>query len=126
MLAQGRASLAQIFGVRLVVISARADFGDLDMTGEPDYTLLYYPHNIDELVNLGVGDPRWDDCTALHGSIISGQPSITRYLVEQGAQVDAKNALGWTPLMMARGVFLANASREFPQAEAVLLEALEK
>ena len=107
-------------------VNARADFGDLDMTGEPDYTLLYYPHNIDELVNLGVGDPRWDDCTALHGSIISGQPSITRYLVEQGAQVDAKNALGWTPLMMARGVFLANASREFPQAEAVLLEALEK
>ena len=74
----------------------------------------------------GYCDPRWDDCTALHGSIISGQPSITRYLVEQGAQVDAKNALGWTPLMMARGVFLANASREFPQAEAVLLEALEK
>jgi hypothetical protein len=105
-------------------VNARADFGDLEMTGEPAYTLLYYPHNIDELVNLGVGDPRWDDCTALHGSIISGQPSITRYLVEQGAEVDAKNALGWTPLMMARGVFLANASREFPQAEAVLLEAL--
>jgi len=26
--------------------------------------------------------------------------------------------------MMARGVFLANASREFPGAEAVLLQAL--
>jgi hypothetical protein len=25
---------------------------------------------------------------------------------------------------MARGVFLANASREFPEAEAILLEAL--
>jgi hypothetical protein len=105
-------------------VNARADFGDYEMTGDPAYTLLYYPHNVDELVDLGVGDPRWDDSTALHGSIISGQASITRYLIAQGADVDAKNALGWTPLMMARGVFLANASREFPEAEAALLEAL--
>ncbi|MBN1238138.1 MAG: ankyrin repeat domain-containing protein [Gammaproteobacteria bacterium] len=105
-------------------VNARADFGNYEMEGDPEYTLLYYPHNVDQLADLGVGDPRWDDSTALHGSIISGQPSITRYLVEQGADVDAKNALGWTPLMMARGVFLANASREFPEAEAILLEAL--
>jgi hypothetical protein len=26
--------------------------------------------------------------------------------------------------MMSRGVFLANASREFPEAEAILVEAL--
>src|SRR5690606_37971457 len=97
-------------------VNARADFGDFEMIGDPEYTLLYYPHNIEELADLGVGDPRWDDSTALHGSIISGQPSITRYLIEQGAEVNAKNALGWTPLMMARGVFLANASREFPAA----------
>ncbi len=107
-------------------VNARADFGDYRMDGDPSYTLLYYPHNIDELVNLGVGDPRWDGCTALHGSIISNQPSITEYLIEQGADVNARNDLGWTPLMMSRGVFLANASREFPAAEAVLLKALDR
>jgi ankyrin repeat protein len=105
-------------------VNARADFGDYKMDGDTAYTLLYYPHNLDELVDLGVGDPRWDDSTALHGSIISDQPSITRYLIEQGADVNAKNALGWTPLMMSRGVFLANASREFPDAEKILLEAM--
>jgi ankyrin repeat protein len=105
-------------------VNARADFGDFPMTGEPAHTLIYYPHNIDDLVNLGVGDPRWDGCTALHGSIIANQPSITQYLIDQGADVEARNDLGWTPLMMARGVFLANASREFPAAEAVLLQAL--
>ena len=94
------------------------------MEGPTEYTLLYYPYNIDELEGLGVGDPRWDDCTALHGSIISGQPSITQYLIDQGADPDAKNALGWTPLLMSRGVFLANASREFPGAEAILVRAL--
>ncbi len=96
------------------------------MTGEPAHTLLYYPHNIDELLDLGVGDPRWDGCTALHGSIIASQPSITQYLIDQGADPEARNDLGWTPLMMARGVFLANASREFPAAEAVLLKALSR
>jgi len=107
-------------------VNARADFGDFPMTGEPAHTLLYYPHNIDELLDLGVGDPRWDGCTALHGSIIASQPSITQYLIDQGADVEARNDLGWTPLMMARGVFLANASREFPAAEAVLLKALSR
>jgi ankyrin repeat protein len=105
-------------------VNARADFGDFPMTGEPAHTLLYYPHNIDDLLDLGVGDPRWDGCTALHGSIIANQPSITQYLIDQGADIEARNDLGWTPLMMARGVFLANASREFPAAEAVLLAAL--
>ena len=107
-------------------VNARADFGDYRMEGTPEYTLLYYPYNVEDFAELGMGDPRWDDCTALHGSIISGQPSITRYLIEAGADPDAKNALGWTPLMMSRGVFLANASREFPGAEAVLLEALAR
>jgi ankyrin repeat protein len=105
-------------------VNAVADFGDFPMEGTTEYTLLYYPHNVDDLVELGVGDMRWDDSTALHGSIISGQPAITRLLVEQGADPAAENALGWTPLNMSRGVFLANAEREFPAAEAIILEAL--
>jgi ankyrin repeat protein len=105
-------------------VNARADFGDLDMDGTTEYTLLYYPNNIEQIADLGVGDPRWDDCTALHGSIISNQPSITQYLIDQGADPAAENALGWTPLNMSRGVFLANAEREFPAAEAIVLRAL--
>jgi len=116
--------------VRLAVelgndVNAVADFGDYPMQGSTEYTLLYYPTNLDDdLLDLGMGDPRWDECTALHGSIISGQPSITQYLIDQGADPAAENALGWTPLNMSRGVFLANASREFPEAEAIILEAL--
>ncbi len=126
----GVSETERLEAVRLAVnlgndVNARADFGDYPMEGPPDYTLLYYPYNIDDLVDLGVGDPRWDDSTALHGSIISNQPSITQYLIDQGAEPNVPNALGWTPLMMARGVFLANASREFPEAEAILLKAME-
>jgi hypothetical protein len=105
-------------------INAAADFGDYPMIGEPEYTLLYYPHNLKDLQDLGMGDPRWSGSTALHGSIISNQASITQYLVDQGADLDAKTDTGWTALMMSRGVFLTNTGREFPEAEAILVKAL--
>ena len=105
-------------------LNARADFGDYPMLGDPAYTLLYYPLNIDDLVDLGVGDPRWDGSTALHGAVISGQPSIVQFLIDQGAEVDVANDLGWTPLMLARGVFLANDEKHYPEAEAIIRRAL--
>jgi hypothetical protein len=55
---------------------------------------------------------------------VSGQTSIVQYLLEQGAKPDAATALGWTPLRVARGVFFANAKKEFPAAEALLEKAL--
>ena len=42
--------------------------------------------------NLGVGDPRWDGMTALHGAVLSNQPSLVQYLVDHGAQIDVKNS----------------------------------
>ncbi len=105
-------------------INAHADFGDYPMTGTTEYTLLYYPLNIDDLLDKGVGDPRWSGSTALIGAVVSGQPSIVQYLVDQGADVTAANKLGWTPLLVSRGVFFANAKKEFPPAEAILKKAL--
>ena len=86
-------------------INAHADFGDYKMTGDPQYTLLYYPLNLEELQDKGVGDPRWSGSTALIGAVVSGQASIVQFLIDHGAQVDAKTKLGWTPLMVAQGVF---------------------
>ena len=105
-------------------INARADFGDYPMEGTPEYTLLYYPLNMDQLTGKVLGDPRWSGSTALHGAILANQPSIVQYLVDHGAKVDAKTDLGWTPLMMSRGVFLANTGREFPAAEKILAKAM--
>ncbi|HJT88544.1 MAG TPA: ankyrin repeat domain-containing protein [Bryobacteraceae bacterium] len=105
-------------------INARADFGGYPMIGTAQNTLLQYPQNMDDLLDLGVGDPRWSGCTALHGAVTSGQASIVQFLVDHGAQVDAKNKLGWTPLMLAQGVFFANAKKEYPAAAAILKKAL--
>ena len=75
-------------------INARTDFGTYPMTGTPEKTLLTYPDNIKDILDLGVGDPRFNGMTALHGSVISNQPSITQFLIDQGAQLDAKSQLG--------------------------------
>ncbi len=105
-------------------VNAQANFGDYPMTGTPDYTLLYYPLNIDTLLDLGVGDPRWSGSTPLIGAIISGQPSIVQFLVDHGARTDITTKLGWTPLMVAEGVFFANAKKEYPRAAEIIRAAM--
>jgi hypothetical protein len=107
-------------------VNARANFGDYQMEGTPEYTLLYYPLNMDELRNKVLGDPRWDGSTPLIGAIISGQASLVQYLIDHGARVDTKTKLGWTPLMVSEGVFFANAKKEYPAAAAILRKALAR
>lgn len=107
-------------------INARTNFGEYRMDGSPEFTLKTYPTNMDQLVDLGVGDPRFNGMTALHGAVISNQPSIVSYLVEKGAKLDAKNQTGWTPYMVTKGIFLANAFKEFPVAAEILREAMVK
>jgi ankyrin repeat protein len=101
-------------------INAHADFGDYSMDGDPEYLLLYYPHNMDQLVGKVLGDPRWSGSTALHAAVVSGQPGIVKFLIAHGADVNAKSKLGWTPLDMAKGIFFANAKKEFPAAAEIL------
>jgi ankyrin repeat protein/mannose-6-phosphate isomerase-like protein (cupin superfamily) len=105
-------------------VNAVANFGDYRMEGDVAYTLLYYPHNMDQLQNLGVGDPRWTGSTPLVGAIMSNQPSIVQLLIDRGARPDTKNRLGWTPLNVAEGVFCCNAKKEFPAAAAIIRKAL--
>ncbi len=108
-------------------INAQADFGeysDFEMEGEPEYLLLYPPHNVNELIPWMISDPRWAGCAPLHGAVVSNQPKIVQYLVDQGAQLDIKSKAGWTPLMTAGGVFFANARRNFPVAEEILRKAM--
>ena len=104
-------------------INAHADFGDYKMEGDPQYLLLYYPLNMNELIDKVLGDPRWTGSTALHAAVVSGQPGIVKFLIERGADVNAKTELGWTPLTMTQGIFFANARKDYPAAAAILRAA---
>jgi ankyrin repeat protein len=63
---------------------------------------------------------RWSGSTALHGAATTNQQSIVRYLVENGAKLDARNKLGWTALMIAEGGQFGATVKEFPDAAALL------
>jgi len=101
-------------------INARTTFGDYKMIGTPEGTLLKYPDNFSDLADLGVGDMRFAEMTALHGAVICNQPSIVKHLIEQGAEVNARNRLGWTPLMIAGGLYIANAHKTSPASADIL------
>ena len=63
-----------------------------------------------------------DGNTGLHGAVIRGSEPLARFLVDQGADLEAVNEKGWTPLTIAEGVFYSNTGKRFPEMETLLLE----
>jgi ankyrin repeat protein len=101
-------------------INAVADFGDYPIVGDPIELFTSYPKNLEQLPTSALGDMRWSGSTALHGAATTNQQSIVRYLVENGAKLDARNKLGWTPLMVAEGGQFGATVKEFPEAAALI------
>jgi ankyrin repeat protein len=101
-------------------INAHADFGEYPIEGDGQYLLLNYPLNINNMPPNALGDVRWSGATALHGAVVSGQIGVVKYLIDHGAQIDAKTRLGWTPLMLADGIFVSNTKKEFPEIATYL------
>jgi ankyrin repeat protein len=104
-------------------INAVADFGDTPIVGDPIKLFTAYPENLEQFPDTALGDMRWNGSTALHGAVTTGQNSIIQYLVDNGAKLDARNKLGWTPLMVAEGGQFGATVKEFPDA-VVLLQKL--
>ena len=104
-------------------LHAVTDFGDTVIEGDGVALLLRHPLNLLELdAQRDRGDMRWHRSTALHGAAMMGSNLIVQYLVDQGADVNARNALGWTPRMIAEGVFVANTEKAWPETVALLRE----
>ena len=101
-------------------INAVADFGDFPIVGDPIELFTSYPKNLEQLPKAALGDMRWSGSTALHGAATTNQQSIVRFLVENGAKLDARNKLGWTPLMVAEGGQFGATVKEFPEAAALI------
>ena len=60
--------------------------------------------------------------TALHGAAHRGSTDIVKFLVERGAKLDVVNKIGWTPYLIADGVFYPNTYNRRPEAAALLLK----
>ena len=122
----GTSESARLEAVRLAVelgsdIHAVTDFGDTRLEGDGVTLLLRHPLNLPDLdAQRDRGDMRWSGSTALHGAAMMGSNLIVQYLIDQGADIDVENRLGWTPLMVAEGVFVANTEKAWPETVALL------
>ena len=112
-------------------VNATADFGGNIAFNEDGEDLLFvYPLNYSADPTTGprpeaaMGDVRWAGSTALHGAATMGQPSIIRFLVEKGARLDARNTLGWTPLMVTQGMLIAANARFYPLTETLIKQLM--
>ena len=104
-------------------LHAVTDFGDTELEGDGVDLLLRHPLNLLEMdAQRDRGDMRWGGCTALHGAAMMGSNLIVQYLIDQGADVNARNNIGWTPRMVAEGVFVANTEKAWPETVALLRE----
>lgn len=101
-------------------VNAVTDFGPTPIEGDPAVLLRRHPLNLPSFPDDALGDMRWGGSTALHGAALRGADSIVQYLVQRGARIDARNTLGWTPLTVAEGVFVANTEKSWPSTIALL------
>ena len=124
----GTADGARLDAVKLALelgndLHTVTDFGDTEIEGDGITLLLRHPLNLLELdPQKDRGDMRWGGCTALHGAAMMGSNLIVQYLIDRGADINARNTLGWTPLMTAEGVFVANTEKAWPETAALLRE----
>ena len=102
-------------------IHAVTDFGTTTLEGDGITLLLRHPVNLTDLdAQRDRGDMRWHRSNALHGAAMMGSNLVVQFLLDQGAEINSENGLGWTPLMVARGVFVANTEKAWPETVALL------
>ena len=78
-------------------------------------------HDFDE---NAPGDMRWGGSTALHGAAVRGVNAVVQFLVDNGFDLNAKNRLGWTPLMIADGMYIGQTEKEQPATAAFIRQLL--
>ena len=124
----GTPEATRLEAVRLAVelgndIHAVTDFGPTPIEGDGRTLLLRHPPNLGTFdPQRDRGDMRWSGSTALHGAAMVGSNLVVQYLLDQGADINAQPTLGWTPLMVAEGVFVANTEKAWPATVKLLRE----
>jgi len=108
-------------------VNAVTDFGDTPIVGDGVELLRRYPDNLEEFPDTALGDMRWGGSTALHGAVTaSSQHSIILFLLEKGAKIDARNKLGWTPLMMAEGMVCGSLQKTWPETAELMRKLMRE
>uniref|UniRef100_A0A4W3ICA4 Palmitoyltransferase n=1 Tax=Callorhinchus milii TaxID=7868 RepID=A0A4W3ICA4_CALMI len=122
--------LAAQFGHTSIVAYLIAKGQDVDMMDQNGMTPLmwaaYRTHSVDPTrllltfnVSVSLGD-KYHKNTALHWAVLAGNTTVISLLLESGANVDAQNIKGETPLDLAKqrkNVWMINHLQEARQAK---------
>jgi ankyrin repeat protein len=63
--------------------------------------------------------------TPLHGVAYRGDNTIAQWLIDRGARLDAKNAMGWIPLRIADGITYTGFFKQQRQTAALFRQAMK-
>lgn len=138
----GVAEAEAIEAVKLTIelgndVNAVADFGGPKLEGSGGTLIGRHPLNFlsydgphDAPLDVvppkdSLGDMRWTGSTALHGAAMRGANGTVQFLVDHGAKIDARNTLGWTPLICAEGIFVANTLKDWPDTVALIRKLMK-
>jgi ankyrin repeat protein len=80
------------------------------------------------LVEIGADVTAVDDHgdTALHGAALRGANDIVQLLVDKGASLTVRDAMGWTPLTIADGVLYTFTIKSTPHTAALLRQLMTR
>ena len=106
-------------------VNATAHFNDVSIEGDGVELLHRLPLNVNDFDESTPGDMRWGGSSAMHGAAVRGVNSVVRFLVDNGGDLNAKNRLGWTPLMLAQGMYIGQTEKEQPATAAFIRELLK-
>ena len=105
-------------------VNATAAFNNVRIEGDGVALLHRLPLNVNDFDESAPGDMRWGGSSAMHGAAVRGVNSVVQFLVDHGGDLDAKNRLGWTPLMLAEGMYIGQTEKEQPATAAFIRELL--
>ena len=105
-------------------VNATAHFNDVRVDGDGIALLHRLPLNVNEFDESAPGDMRWGGSSALHGAAVRGVKPVVQFLVDNGGDINAKNRLGWTPLMLAEGMYIGQTEKEQPATAAFIRQLL--
>jgi ankyrin repeat protein len=107
-------------------INATAHFNDVRIEGDGLDLLHRLPLNVHDFDARFPGDMRWGGSTAMHGAAVRGVNSVVQFLLDKGAELTARNKLGWTPVMMTEGMYIGQTEKEVPETAAFIHKLLRE
>src|SRR5262245_40127755 len=105
-------------------VNATAAFNNVPIEGDGVALLHRLPLNVNEFDENAPGDMRWGGSSAMHGAAVRGVNAVVQFLVDHGGDLNAKNRLGWTPLMLTEGMYIGQTEKEQPATAAFIRERL--